>query len=91
MLIKTSIAERKSKRKMLVFLHPFPEGRRKRQNGKKMNYKQHRKDQLKELLRERNLKYKELKKAQPTSLKCWKSYVVLESEVASGRRSHLLM
>lgn len=76
---------------MLVFLHPFPEGRRKRQSGKKKNYKQHRKDQLKELLRERNLNYKELKKPHPACLKCWKSRVVLGSEVASGRRTRLLV
>lgn len=76
---------------MFVFLHPFPEGRRKRQHGKKMNHKQHIKDQLKELLREKNLNYKELKKTQPTWLKCWKRHVVLGSEVASGRRTHLLV
>lgn len=76
---------------MLVCLRPFPEDGRRRQNGKKMNYKQHRKDQLKELLRERNLNYRELKKPQPTCLKCWKSRVVLGSVVASGRRTSLLV
>lgn len=44
---------------MFVFLRPLPEGRVEK---KKKNYKQHRKDQLKELLRERNLYYKELQR-----------------------------
>lgn len=56
-----------------------------------MNYKQHRKDHLKELLRERNLSYKELEKPQPACLKCWQSHVVPGSEVASGRRTRLLV
>lgn len=43
------------------------------------------------MLRERNLNYKELKKPQPTWLKCWKRHVVLGSEVTSGRRTHLLV
>lgn len=45
---------------MFVFLRPLPEGRVEKK--KKKNYKQHRKDQLKELLRERNLYYKELQR-----------------------------
>lgn len=88
---KNQYCWKKKREKNACFLASFSRRQKEKTERKKKNYKQHRKDHLKELLRERNLSYKELEKPQPACLKCWQSHVVPGSEVASGRRTRLLV